>query len=110
MVIYGVEHSRFRPKTYTVLFICCDFISLVLQAAGGAIADTSSTNVPLQNTGVHIMVAGLAFQVASLLLFALLCIEYGLRVRKHVGKTMTEYSHISNTTRFRLFLYGMSCP
>jgi RTA1 like protein len=56
------------------------------------------------------MVAGLAFQVASLLLFALLCIEYGLRVRKHVGKTMTEYSHISNTTRFRLFLYGMSCP
>ena len=85
IVIYGVDNSRFRPRTYTAVFLSCDFISLLLQAAGGAIADTNLTNLPLQNTGVHIMVAGLAFQVASLFLFAALCVEYALRVMKKKG-------------------------
>lgn len=30
--------SLLEPRMYTVLFVCCDFVSLVLQAAGGAIA------------------------------------------------------------------------
>ena len=85
IVIYGVDNSRFRPRTYTAVFLSCDFISLLLQTAGGAFADTHLTNLPLQNTGVHIMVTGLAFQVASLFLFAALCVEYALRVMKKKG-------------------------
>jgi hypothetical protein len=109
VVIYGPESSRFKPKTYTILFMSCDFASLVLQAAGGAIADTALTNIPLQNTGVHIMLAGLAFQVASLLLFAALCIEYALRVRGQ-KEMMSKYGHITRTKTFRFFLYCKSGP
>jgi hypothetical protein len=30
VVIYGENASRFRPRTYTLLFVCYDFISLFL--------------------------------------------------------------------------------
>ena len=110
VVVYGAEYSRFRPRTYTVLFMSCDFISLVLQAAGGAIADTNLADLPMQATGVHVMVAGLAFQVASLSLFATLCIEYAWRVKQQKGPRMTEYIHISNRKRFHIFLCCKSKP
>jgi hypothetical protein len=43
VVVYGEERSRFRPRTYTILFCSCDFLALLLQAAGGAIASISDT-------------------------------------------------------------------
>lgn len=44
VVVYGEERSRFRPRTYTIMFCSCDFLALLLQAAGGAIASISNTN------------------------------------------------------------------
>lgn len=43
VVVYGEEKSRFRPRTYTILFCSCDFLALLLQAAGGGIASISDT-------------------------------------------------------------------
>lgn len=75
VVVYGEDLSRFRPRTYTLIFISCDFISLVLQAAGGAIA--SGANAPSQDQmGINIMIAGLSFQVFSLALFVALSAEF----------------------------------
>jgi len=79
VVVYGEERSRFRPRTYTIMFCSCDFLALLLQAAGGAIASISKTNSGTQ-TGINIMLAGLSFQVFSLLLFSVACIDFGLRV------------------------------
>jgi len=107
VTIYGVEHSRLRPRTYTILFMTCDFISLVLQAAGGAIADLF-IGKPLMATGVHIMVAGLAFQVFSLLAFVVLCAEFAWRVRSHKGPIVTEHSRVGETRSFHIFLCSLS--
>lgn len=43
VVVYGEKRSRFRPRTYTVLFCSCDFLALLLQAIGGAIASIVNT-------------------------------------------------------------------
>ena len=43
VVVYGEERSRFRPRTYTILFCSCDFLALLLQAIGGAIASIATT-------------------------------------------------------------------
>jgi len=43
VVVYGEERSRFKPRTYTILFCSSDFLALLLQAAGGAIASISNT-------------------------------------------------------------------
>ncbi|RDW63665.1 hypothetical protein BP6252_11210 [Coleophoma cylindrospora] len=110
VVVYGVEYSRFKPRTYTVIFMTCDFTSLVLQAVGGAVADTNLTNLPLQLTGVHVMIAGLAFQVLSLLIFSLLCGEYAWRVQKQADRQGTKYEYLTQTKKFYLFLWGTSHP
>ena len=53
----------------------CDIFSLVLQSAGGALADGGD------QTGINIMIAGLACQVASLAIFMLLCADYARCVK-----------------------------
>lgn len=41
VIVYGESLSRFYPRTYTLMFCSFDFIALVLQAVGGAIASTA---------------------------------------------------------------------
>jgi hypothetical protein len=105
ITVYGEEHSRLKPRTYTYLFVTCDLISLVLQAAGGAItsiADDQSTH----DMGVNIMIAGLAFQVASLVVFSVLAIEYGVRALRGRRLHSSIVERPANWMR-RLFLLGM---
>ena len=59
----------------------CDFLALVLQATGGAIADTANTKKG-SDQGTHIMVAGLSFQVLTLLLFIAVAAKFALNVRR----------------------------
>jgi hypothetical protein len=105
VVISGTEISRFSPRTYTITFISCDFISLLLQAAGGAIA--SGANTPSQDKmGVNIMIAGLSFQVFSLTMFITLCAEFGLRVMRDPSKMDPRFTKLRKMTLFRAFLCG----
>lgn len=113
IVIYGRTISRFRPAVYTITFICFDIFSLVLQAAGGAIA-ASSDEDDTQQTGVNIMIAGLAFQVVSLFLFMTMCADFAFAVSRH--KSGLEPAHVAlrSTTKFKAFVVGMfffgTCP
>ncbi|KAG8420477.1 hypothetical protein J3459_011054 [Metarhizium acridum] len=66
---FGPENSRLPPEYYTRIFIPCDVVSLVLQAVGGAMAATAAHNHDSADLGSDIMIAGLAFQVATMLGF-----------------------------------------
>jgi hypothetical protein len=110
---YGPQNSRLTPRTYTIGFICSDFVALVLQSAGGGIADTGN-NINTRNGGVHLMVAGLSFQVLSILIFISLCAEFFWRVK--INKKQNAASN-GWTTRegpssrhFKLFIFGMFSP
>jgi RTA1 like protein len=78
----SVEASRIPPSAYARIFIPCDLISLALQGAGGGLASVAAENNRSARTGTNIMVAGLAFQVASMTLFILLAIGYVLHVKR----------------------------
>ncbi|XRM40785.1 phospholipid-translocating ATPase rsb1 [Aspergillus tubingensis] len=72
ITLYGAAHtSLLHPKTYTYLFVTCDLISLILQAAGGAITSTADADqADLAQTGVNIMIAGLAsLSLATITIF-----------------------------------------
>ncbi|KAL9019841.1 MAG: hypothetical protein Q9185_002890 [Variospora sp. 1 TL-2023] len=84
ILVYGESFARFKPRTYTVIFICCDVFSLLLQAIGGALADTADTE-SVQQTGIDIMIAGLSFQVVSLTVFMALCADYAWAVSRKGG-------------------------
>jgi len=79
---FGPENSRISPEAYTRIFIPCDLMSLLLQAAGGGIASAASHSNKSPTLGDNIMVAGLAFQVFTLLIFMILCIDFALRTKK----------------------------
>ncbi|KAI2786374.1 Efflux pump himE [Penicillium oxalicum] len=80
-MIYGHSLFGLKPRILAIIFICCDVICLILQAAGGAIASlsngTSKEARAQGDMGINIMIAGLAFQVVSLLVF-LSCAAYYL--------------------------------
>jgi hypothetical protein len=88
-----------------MVFITCDFIALLLQAAGGAIASTSNT-ISMDNIGKNIMVAGVAWQVFSLALFAALCSEYTWRVRNASKFELNpDFESLRNGHPFKAFLW-----
>ena len=89
------------------MFIICDFIALLLQAAGGAIASIATTQ-SVDNIGKDIMVTGVAWQVFSLALFAILCCEYAWRVRNasQVGLNPT-FEELRNSRKFKAFLCAL---
>ncbi|KAI4114925.1 MAG: hypothetical protein LQ338_007937 [Usnochroma carphineum] len=107
--VYGESLARFKGRTYTIVFICCDVFSLVLQAIGGALADTANTH-DAQQTGINIMIAGLAFQVVSLTVFAVLCADFVWCVRSKggdVGRSALEGRLVSSSVgTFHLFIGG----
>jgi hypothetical protein len=66
---------------YTYIFIGCDVLALILQAAGGAVASIADFGSSAQDAGVNTMIAGVAWQVVALVLFAVLSFEFWMRIR-----------------------------
>jgi hypothetical protein len=84
IVLYGQHNSRFAPRVVAITFMTSDFLSLLLQAIGGAIADTSDPGTPMRQTGVDIMIAGLLLQAISLFLFLIVIADFAWRSRRGV--------------------------
>ena len=97
---YGSQHSRIRPRSYALICIATDLVSLILQAVGGGIAavavKTDGDNIPM---GTHILVAGLAFQLFSTLLFAALVTDFSWRYYK--SRSSRDSSSVTARNRVR---------
>jgi hypothetical protein len=111
----GAEHSRLKPKLYTYVFVGSDLISLILQAAGGAMASMANTKKD-SDLGVHIMIAGLIFQVVSMTVFFAIWGDFALRVRKarRAGALQNTqpplYRQLRDSGLLRWFQFSMSTP
>ena len=106
VIVYGEHLSRFKPRTYTLMFCTCDVISLVLQALGGGIASTAHKSSQL-TLGKNIMLAGLIFQVFSLVLFGVAAGEFAMRVLKATGSRNPRYIDLVSSRHFKSFLIGL---
>jgi hypothetical protein len=93
-----------KPKTITLGFICCDMISLVLQAAGGGLASAAKTEDARQK-GVNVMIGGLSTQVVATTVFCCVCMHLMWNVKKGRPEMVSKESEaFRRTSRFRLFL------
>lgn len=81
MAVYGQHNSYLKPRTIALLFMSSDFLSLVLQGAGGGITDTANTPSTKQS-GINIMIAGLFLQAVSLATFLLYLAYFALACRR----------------------------
>lgn len=128
VVVYGESISRIQPRIYSIIFISCDFLSLVLQAAGGALAATADTKAD-GDVGVNIMVrifsslrggtihadildqmAGLSTQVVSLILFMILSAEFAWRVRLNPDRLNPRFAGLRSSKMWNYFLIGTFKP
>jgi hypothetical protein len=96
-------------------FIPCDVISLVLQAIGGALAATAAHNHKSADLGSNIMIAGLSFQVVTMLAFIIASSDFALRThRQYKTRGAAALSQdpalarMRSTLRFKLFLGALS--
>ncbi|KAF2453975.1 RTA1 like protein-domain-containing protein [Lineolata rhizophorae] len=108
--------SRIPPAWYPRIFIPCDVISLLLQAAGGGLASARTHANEDPSVGNDIMIAGLAFQVITLFCFICLSVDFGLRAWRKVraagaGAVLAQEAHLvrlRHSARFRLFLAALA--
>ncbi|KAI9830697.1 MAG: hypothetical protein M1826_004526 [Phylliscum demangeonii] len=107
VVVYGEGLSRVKPRTYSILFITSDFIALLLQAIGGAIASTANVG-STQQMGIHIMLGGLSVQVASLVFFMALSFEFGWRAFRNQDRWDPAHAALRQTRLFRAFLIALA--
>ncbi|KAK6005243.1 hypothetical protein QM012_008022 [Aureobasidium pullulans] len=108
VIVYGKNISRFSPRFYTITFVICDFISLLLQAVGGALAATQDATDP-SRTGVNVMIAGLAFQVVSLTIFIALSMEFAYRAYKARESELNfDFFDLRKRTMFRMLPYAIA--
>lgn len=107
---FGPEYSALKPRWYTYIFITGDLISLVLQAIGGGMAATAGDDKHQQDLGTDIMIAGISWQVITLLVFGA-CAGWYVWKRYRAAK---QGHHLSDQARltlanwkFKLFAVGV---
>jgi hypothetical protein len=103
---FGASFSRLRPKLYTWIFISCDFFSIILQAIGGGISSASG-DLTVLHIGTNIMIAGLATQVVTLVIFGILAADYGFSVYRHRKSLNPATASLRNTMMFKLFILAL---
>ncbi|KAJ6472910.1 RTA1-like protein [Mycena vitilis] len=72
----GTSYSRLTPRLYRHFnFLTCDIVALVVQGVGGGLA-SSATTLDGANQGARIMLGGIAFQFAVIIVFSTLAVDF----------------------------------
>lgn len=80
VVLHGRKYSWLRPLNFSYIFILCDVVSIVIQAAGGGYSAIMLERINPITIGTNIMVGGIAFQVASMTLFVIFLCDFMNRI------------------------------
>ncbi|KAF2823165.1 RTA1-domain-containing protein [Ophiobolus disseminans] len=114
VIVFGKENSRISPRSYPRFFIACDFVSLVLQGAGGGLASTSVQSKKSPKLGNNLMKAGLIVQVVTLLAFMVLALDFGIRTIRRIHALGTQnalssqHANLRKSIAFRGFLIALA--
>ncbi|KAJ7607936.1 RTA1-domain-containing protein [Roridomyces roridus] len=73
----GTSYSRLTPRWYTIVFLPCDIIALVVQGVGGAMASVADT-LDGANRGANVMLRGIIFQLVVIIVFSALGADFFL--------------------------------
>ncbi|KAI0710518.1 RTA1-domain-containing protein [Earliella scabrosa] len=78
----GQQYSRLSAKWYTIIFLTCDIVALVVQAVGGARASIALQKNNDPEPGGHIMLGGIVFQLVAVCIYLCLAVEFLLRYHR----------------------------
>jgi hypothetical protein len=104
-----VQHRRSTTNA-TLQFIGCDIVSILTQAAGGGIASAATMGDNLLDVGNGLIMAGIAFQVATMATCIILTTDFAFRLarnRRNKDFVTTGTPEALGNTKF-LFYLGCS--
>ncbi|KAK7960888.1 hypothetical protein PG988_012102 [Apiospora saccharicola] len=64
--IFGPESSMLSARMYTITFLSGNFVALIIQIVGGAMAASASRRGNSPTAGANTMIAGIVFQLATM--------------------------------------------
>jgi hypothetical protein len=100
----GEDVSLIKPTWYTRIFVGADVTTLLIQGFGASIMGTMKLKLAL--AGEKIVIAGLALQVATFVVFLVASVDFQMRMRR---KTPTTSKSSSGDWRKMLWiLYAVS--
>ncbi|KAF2126540.1 RTA1-domain-containing protein [Dothidotthia symphoricarpi CBS 119687] len=102
----GEDVSLIKPKWYTRIFVAADVSTLIIQGLGASIMGTMKLNLAI--AGEKVVIAGLALQVFTFVVFLVASVDFQIRMNRKVNNyTATE--DLSNNWRKMLWiLYSVS--
>jgi hypothetical protein len=108
----GPQYSRLTPRRYTIIFLSCDIISLVVQGMGGGIASGSQTNPSQAKLGSNIALGGTIFQLVAIVVYCALATEFLFRYARdrpvrRSAPSPGEAFRGTTDNRLRRMLYAM---
>ncbi|KAI0255338.1 RTA1-domain-containing protein [Lactifluus subvellereus] len=108
----GSQYSRLAPRRYTIIFVSCDIISLLVQAMGGGIASGSQTPNAQAQLGSDIALGGTVFQLVAIIVYCALAAEF---ITRYTWDRPMRSTHVPGGAfrgivdiRLRRMLYAMS--
>lgn len=105
---FGRESSMLPPRLYTWVFISCDCVSLTLQAVGGGLAGSAGFDRDQRRLGTILMIAGIVFQVFTMLAFIVLSAILVYRIRRSWDTTVpASAKELAATWRFKCYALGL---
>lgn len=106
--ILGRTYIPIAPKAILAIFITCDVIATGVQVAGAALIGKSESNREDPTTANNILLAGLAFQCFSFLLFIILSAIFLWRGRD-IAKAKLRKGFLAAATAATLLIYLRTC-
>ncbi|KAH7156033.1 RTA1 like protein-domain-containing protein [Dactylonectria macrodidyma] len=86
VLYYGPQYSTIRPRLYPWVFVGSDFVSIIIQGIGGAVAASASTgddpDPKKADLGNNLLIAGVSFQVVNMIVCGGLMLVYIHRYRR----------------------------
>jgi len=79
----GPEYSRLPARSYAIIFVSVDILSLVIQAIGGGMASIAVQTIDGNpETGGHVMLVGIICQLVEMAIYVLLASEFFLNYKR----------------------------
>ncbi|KAF2027425.1 RTA1-domain-containing protein [Setomelanomma holmii] len=99
----GEDISLIKPKWYTRIFVTVDITTLIIQGLGSSIMGTMKLNLAL--AGEKIVIAGLALQVATFIVFLVASIDFHIRMNR---KAVSSATAVGDWRKMLWILYSVS--
>ncbi|KAI1750805.1 hypothetical protein F4782DRAFT_532090 [Xylaria castorea] len=107
VAVYGEEYHAWRPVWYPVLFFILTMVSLILEITGSVLSTVLDVSTTV-DTGVRILVVGLAIQLVALVIFVIHATLFAIALRTRQHGLDPRFSHIYTSTLFRVSIVAFT--